>query len=91
VLPSICIDALSPSIALATSSSVDPNRSPITLMACLIAAVILVIRSSGVMQVLLCRDALLFSTLSSEMQLHWNWMHWRSSRRSAAGGLLTDT
>jgi hypothetical protein len=36
-------------MALMTSCSVDPNRSPITLMACLMAVVIFVMCSCGVM------------------------------------------
>jgi len=52
----VCIEAFSSSMALATSPSVDPNRSPITLMACLIAVVIFVICSSGVIEFLLVRN-----------------------------------
>src|SRR3989344_4498576 len=43
-------------MTLATSSSVDPNRSPITLMACLIAVVIFTICSSAVIARLLFRS-----------------------------------
>lgn len=47
---SVCIEDLRSSMAFATSVSVDPNRSPMTLMACLIAVVIFVICSAGVMR-----------------------------------------
>jgi hypothetical protein len=38
---------------LSTSCSVDPNRSPITLTACLMAVVIFAMCSVGVMELLL--------------------------------------
>ena len=44
----VCMEAFRSSIALSTSNSVDPNRSPITLMACVIAFFIFVICSSCV-------------------------------------------
>src|SRR5712692_1392258 len=49
-------------MARATSPAVDPNGSPITLMACLIACVIFAICSSGVIECLLsvaCRLSLI--------------------------------
>lgn len=42
-----CIEVLRPSMAFATSVSVDPNRSSITLIACFIAVVIIVMCSAG--------------------------------------------
>src|SRR4029077_15910579 len=49
------MDAFSSSIAFSTSASVDPNRSPITFTAWLIAFFILMICSSGVIASLLHR------------------------------------
>src|SRR6185295_11053683 len=47
------MDAFSSSIAFSTSVSVDPNRSPITFIACVIAFFIFAICSSGVIETLL--------------------------------------
>jgi hypothetical protein len=47
------IDIFSSWMAFATSCSVDPNRSPMTLMASLIAVVIFAMWSSDVMELLL--------------------------------------
>jgi hypothetical protein len=52
VAGAVSIDVFSSSIARATSTSVDPNRSPITLIACVIAFFIFVICSSGVIEYL---------------------------------------
>ena len=49
VAVSFCIEILSSCMAAATSCSVDPNRSPITLIACRMAVVIFAMCSSGVM------------------------------------------